>query len=422
MRQNLPQSSLRDQLEKLAGLNEQLQRLLTDRSLPSKVPTVTRSVVPKRYLRRECGLAVDVYNALCNSYQCDCDAPHLANFCLPRLSENFQVDSNGLITNWQIEFIFPVDDLGMHGNGSMSAVELMANWSEHRTDASNPAGNMKLRRQRSHSICMSECDKVRSGRHQGAISDLCIVVKSLDINAHLSNASLGILCVAEKQYELQIPVSMQDDAASTNIVCLNELLTDQCFPLSRQERMNLALRLSYAILEFHSTPWIEACWTWQDFCIDKQNQAQLFVTQKFYSSRSQQSSSCSKHSLSSAIWTIHGEPILTRLGFALIELAMGKRLAELRRREYASNMDPDTVDFLTAKDLIDSGRIRQEEGRYYESVVKTCLNHQFLRKTELVGLDSSRPTFQDNVEEHVIAPLHKHWTANWGSQVDSIVY
>ena len=86
-----------------------------------------------------------------------------------------------------------------------------------------------------------------------------------------------------------------------------------------------------------------------------------------------------------------------------------------------ANLDPDTVDFLTAKDLIDSGRIRQEEGRYYESVVKTCLNHQYIRKTELVNLDSSRSTFQDNVEEHVIAPLHKHWTANWGSQVGSVV-
>ena len=421
MKQNLPNSSLRDQLDELTGYNKQLQRLLTDRSLPNHASLTRRTVAPKRYLRREYGPAVDVYDALCNGYQCDCDAPHFANFCLPRLSDNFQADISGLVTNWQFAFIFPVTDLEVQSNSSMSAAEFMASWSKLHTEASDTTAKT-LRRQKSHSICMAECDKFRSGKDQRPIPDMCIFVKSLDSDAPISSTGLGILRVAEKQYELQVPGSTQDDVASTNIVSLNDLLTDKCFPLSRQERMNLALRLSYAILEFHSTPWIEACWTWQDFCIDKHNQAQLFVTQKFYSSRSRRLSSSSRTSLSSALWITHGEPILTRLGFALIELAMGRRLAELRTKEYGRNLDPDTVDFLTAKYLIDSGRIRQEEGRYYESVVKTCLNHEYLRNTELVRLDSSRSTFQDNVEELVIAPLHKHWTANWGNQADSVVY
>ncbi|MCJ1381136.1 hypothetical protein MMC17_004245 [Xylographa soralifera] len=413
---NLPQSSIRDRLEELTAYNRQLQRLFTDRSIPSNATSSNKAVPARRYLRRECSRAVDVYNAVCNGYQCDCESPHVANFGLPRLSDNFQADSNGFIRNWQFEFLFAVDDRAIKDNGSALGLEietLVATWSKLRMDA--PIVR-ELRGQHRRSICISECDRIQIDGQQGHIPDLCIFLKSLGSSAHISNTSPGILRLAEKQYQLRVPLSVQDFEVSPNIVCLDDLLTSQRFPLSRQERINLALRLSYAILEFYSTPWIETCWTWKDFSIDKHNNAQLFVTQKFYSSRSRTLSSCGQGSISSAVWAIHGEPILTRLGFALIELAMGRRLSELRQKDQYSNYDTDTRDFLTAQYLIDSGRIRQEESRDYEDVVKTCLNHEYLRMSDLIRLDSKSPTFQDNVEQYVIAPLHKIWTINFGDQ------
>ncbi|MCJ1405771.1 hypothetical protein MMC11_009001 [Xylographa trunciseda] len=408
---NLPQSSIRERLEELTTYNGQLQRLFTDRSIPSNVIPTTKAVPVRRYLRRECGRAVDIYNAVCNSYQCDCESPHVANFGLPRLSDNFQADSNGFIGNWQFEFLFAVDDRATKDDGGASGLEietLVATWSKLRVDAPIAASHRELRRQGSRSICISECDRILSDGQQSHIPDLCIFVKSLGSSAHISNTSQGNLRLAETQYQLRVPLSVQDIEASPNIVCLDDLLTSQRFPLSRQERINLALRLSYAILEFYLTPWIETCWTWKDFCIDKHNDAQLFVTQKFYSSRGRTLSSCSKGSLSSAVWAIHGEPILTRLGFALIELAMGRRLAELRQEDQYSSYDPDTRDFLTAQHLIDSGRIRQEESRDYEDVVKTCLNHEYLRMSDLIRLDSKGPTFQDNVEQKAKLVVQQH--------------
>ena len=312
-----------------------------------------------------------------------------------------------------------MDDRTIKDNGSALDLDietLVATWSKLRMDTPIVSGHRELRSQTGRSICISECDRIQVDGQQGHVPDLCIFLKSLGSGAHNSSTSPRILCLAEKQYQLRVPLSMQDFEGPPHIVCLDDLLTSQRFPLSRQERINLALRLSYAILEFYSTPLIETCWTWKDFCIDKHNNAQLFVTQKFYSSRSRTLNSCGKGSIGSAVWAIHGEPILTRLGFALIELAMGRRLSELRQRDQYSVYDPDTRDFLTAQHLIDSGRLRQEESRDYEDVVKTCLNHEYLRMSDLIRLDSKSSTFQDNVEQYIIAPLHKIWTINFGDQ------
>ena len=406
-------------MDELTAYNQQLQRLWTDRSLPTSAAPPTKAVPAKKYLRRDCSRVVDIYNAICNGYQCNCEKPHVANFGLPELSDNSQPDSKDVVANLQFDFLFPTDELGKADEESASAVQfeqLIATWSELRYNPPNIASQKIASHSKSHPVCICECSRLRSDGQRGPISDLCILVRSLNSDIQVSNTSLGVLRLAEKQYEIQVPLSTQNGAASPDIICLDDLLSKQNFKLSRKERMNLALRLSYAILEFYSTPWIETGWTWKDFCIDRRNNARLFVTQKFYSSRRRALSSYNKSSAQTGLWAIHGEPILTRLGFALVELAMKQRLAELRPKDQNGNSDPDTLDFLTARDLIRSGRIQQEEGLEYENVVKICLDHEFLRSSELIRLDSGRSTFQDNVEQQVIAPLHKIWTVNWGTK------
>lgn len=175
------------------------------------------------------------------------------------------------------------------------------------------------------------------------------------------------------------------------------------------------MSLSHAILSFYSTPWIDAHWTWRDFCIDRENEGQLFATRRFYSNRKGTLGPGNPEAPTSSLWAIHGEPTLTRLGFALIELALGKRLAELRCDDQYHSSDPDTLDFLTAKNMVDSGQIMRAESQAYEDVVRVCLRHQFIRRSELVGLDSSRPNFKENAEVSIIAPLHTIVTGSWGS-------
>lgn len=146
--------------------------------------------------------------------------------------------------------------------------------------------------------------------------------------------------------------------------------------------------------------------------MDKQNDLELFVTSKFYSACS--GSTSSDISPISEFWVIRGEPILTRLGYALIELALGKRLAQLRKEDQYSSKDPDIVDYLTAKGLVESGCIMGAEGRVYENVVKACLYHQFLSTSDLKVIDSSLISFHEDVERSIIGPLHKMWITAWG--------
>lgn len=256
------------------------------------------------------------------------------------------------------------------------------------------------------SIC--ECDKHPTDEQHGPTTDLCIFLRTLDQHNNVSNARLGIWRLEEKLYEVQAP-----RRPSQNIVCLDELLTNQPCLLSRRERITLALRLSYAILQFYFTPWIEACWTWEDLCMDRQNDLELFVIRKFYSSCSGIVSSNSSPKISEFL-DIHGEPILTRLGYALIELALGKKLAQLRSENQYKSKDPDMLDFLTAKDVVKSGRIMESESRGYENVVKACLFHQFLCMSDLKEIDSRDDSFHEDVERCIIAPLHTLWTASWG--------
>lgn len=264
-------------------------------------------------------------------------------------------------------------------------------------------------------ISISKYNDHSSGEEHEAIEDLCDLLKKFDAAKQVTDTHLGILKLREKQFELQSPLYIQGMTSSRNIVSLDHHLAGQCFKLSRKERMDLALTISYAVLQFYATPWIEASWTWRDFCIDEHDDSQLFVTRKFYSCRSRDSTPSDGKPPTLKFLDLVEEPILIKLGFALIELAIGKRLAELRSEDQPQTLDSDMLDFSTARDLITSGQIMREEGRGYEDVVKACLSRQFSCNSQLNDIDSSQSTFHNAVERSIIEPLHKIWSIAWGS-------
>ena len=403
----MPQSSLRERLNRLTAYNTQLQRLLTDRSLPTETSLHDRSRPSKRYLWRDRSHAVDIYNALCDGYRCKCSAPHRANFGLPRISDNIRTNS-GLISAWQFELLLSVEESAIEENIPPLPNEpkrLARSWSQMTVGCETV--------HRSRRVSISQCDDNHDRAQQSPIPDLCIFAKSFDHGVCTPDRQIGILSLKEKQYQLQTPTTLH--VVPQNVEYLDQLLADQHFLLSRKERICLALSLSHAVLSFYSTPWIEACWTWNDFCIDRENKGQLFAARKFYSSHSRGLVPECRGPLTSDLWAIRGEPTLTRLGFALIELALGKRLAELRSHHQFQSSDPDTLDFLTAKTLVDSGWVMRAESLVYEDVVQACLRHQFISRSEVIGLDSSRSNFQENAEESIIVPLHTIVMASWGT-------
>lgn len=138
-------------------------------------------------------------------------------------------------------------------------------------------------------------------------------------------------------------VTSLDGYVSEPLMSLDDYLSPPAdkAKVSRRERMNLALSLSLAILQFYKTPWIDMWWTWKNFCVLKGDKSQIFVTKRFYSSHSSLSlkTKTVAHSPStSAFWELVGEPVLTRLGFALVELALEKRLSELRKKSHCLAM------------------------------------------------------------------------------------
>jgi hypothetical protein len=274
------------------------------------------------------------------------------------------------------------------------------------------------RRHSSFSVCESQEDLAGQ-----PILDLCFFVKTLNVNVRVSDTVFGILGLQEtqKKYKLHVTSSAGDISTTRRVVCLEDLI--DCShdpPLSRKDRIGLALRLSHAVLQFYSTPWIDGCWTWRDFCVmkddEKRDDLQLFVTHRFYSTLDHSANSQDRDRMISAFWECIGEPILTRLGFALIELALGKRLADMRDPTSSSSEDPDILDMCTAKRLLESGQVERQEGQSYEDVVRACLKHQFVSKSVVRDLKSEEPNFQDDVKRCIIAPLHSIWIESWGTK------
>ena len=407
VRYNLPQSSLKERLDQLTTYNTQLDRLMANRSLPSQPPLHQRPGPSRRYLLRDRSHAIDIYNALCDGYQCECTDPHRANFGLPRISDKIRTNS-GLMSAWQFELLFATEAPGrkkVMPSMSNDLDGLAKSWSSLSIGVEGIHGSKRF------SVC--RCDENDDQAQQRLIRDLCIFTKSLDPEDSGSSRQISFLKLKEKQYSLRTPTKLH--GVSENVEYLDQLLDDQDFLLSRKDRICLALALSHAVLSFHSTPWIEACWTWNDFCIDRESEGQLFAARKFYSRQNKTLVPETRQPTISEFWAIRGEPTLTRLGFALIELALGKRLAELRPKDSPQSSDPDTRDFLTAKDLVESGKVRRAESQTYEDVVQACLQRQFTSNSELIGLDSSHSSFPENAERSIISPLHTIVMTSWGA-------
>lgn len=317
-------------------------------------------------------------------------------------------------------------------NGSYS--HMMSSMSSGTTLNSS---NTRSSRPSSCAVSIVECNTDGSK----VILDLCDTVKLLHENSFSRpGTSMGVLRSkrGRKAYKLQ-RLRSPETLSSGDIVSLEDLFASNQTRLTRKDRMGLALRLSHAVLRFYFTPWINESWSWRDFSMSRteksQDDCQLFVSHDFYSiaqpstgtestvlqSRAEAKSHTS--AISSFLATCIGEPILTRLGFALTELVMGKRLAELRTEAEQQIQDTEMRDFTTAKRILDSGFIGDEESEQYEDVVKVCLMHEFRSQfLDLRRLSSRESSFREDAEQVIIAPLQEAWTKAWASSVAQTVY
>lgn len=150
---------------------------------------------------------------------------------------------------------------------------------------------------------------------------------------------------------------------------------------------------------------------------------QLCITRRFYSHESLKSSNPGS-SPPSKFWRIirDKDPLLVRLGFALIELAFGRRLADLvcllktgaDVEEPTEEWRRDLQDWETANDLVEQNLVRDEVSHAYQSIVAACLEGKVLDDTGMKPLRSGTPSFEDDAEKYVVGPLREYNSSNWG--------
>jgi hypothetical protein len=187
--------------------------------------------------------------------------------------------------------------------------------------------------------------------------------------------------------------------------------------------MELALSLSSSFAIFYPTPWIDKAWTWRNFSLMRwESTNQLCISKRFWSVVE-----APRHTnkiMPSKFWKVmrHKNQTLIRLGFALTELALGKRLPDIRaeRRGKEEALEPqsdwmeDLNDFETAMDLVDKGIIRQETGESYHGVVTACLHCEVFDNDRMRALGSESSLFAEDFEEFVVAPLRNYLWNTWG--------
>jgi hypothetical protein len=223
--------------------------------------------------------------------------------------------------------------------------------------------------------------------------------------------------VEKRRYAVKV-TSLGSESTEPDLVCLGDYFS----PLlkkefTRKRRMNLALSLSLAILQCYTTPWIDMWWTWKDFSALKGSHSQIYVTKRFYSTHSPLMSSdqTAPHSpLATAFWGCVGEPVLTRLGFALVELALGKSLSEIREETMPGLANEDMLDLLIAKQQLENGRVRDETNQTYHDAVHACLVQQVMMDTGYKALTSKHDDFQLDMQKYVVAPIRADVEESWG--------
>ncbi|OHE93062.1 hypothetical protein CORC01_11619 [Colletotrichum orchidophilum] len=253
------------------------------------------------------------------------------------------------------------------------------------------------------------------------IDDMCNLVKSLDKNVknpRRSCQTVGTLGHGDKHFAAR---HMESAITGKHVTPLDEKLPEfEEWLLSRQKRVDIAQRLALAIVQFWSTPWIDKWWTWSDFSVkdDDPREVQLFVTRTIFAPNSEGKVTGKP----AGIWRYLREPLLIRLGFALIELALGMRLSRLRDvRKYGNaNVEDlaedsqDARDYDTAMTILERKILQEEISVAYQAVVEACLKCEVVRETGAISLTTAANSFSEDVDREILQPLSEYFETNWG--------
>ena len=147
-------------------------------------------------------------------------------------------------------------------------------------------------------------------------------------------------------------------------------------PLSREERLGLALTVASSVLQLYDTPWLCEYWNENDIFVDMEHKSRIFerafILRSFpptAAERPEQS-----HSYPCRNMTLYS------LGIVLIEISLGQPLESMRIEDdpLNTNGEPDMLtDWNIARRVLEKGTVSRESGTRYQDVIYRCMWCEF---------------------------------------------
>lgn len=355
--------------------------------------------------------ARDFFNAIRDVYTCDCTAGHVIGvgcWCIscsqPLASEQDLHES----IEWELSVACPTDtDTG--------------------TDTPNAATILLKTVPQNESIAPTIedlCSLVQEAAMATIDSvDQEVVINPLDTN-HL--------------YRMKVIKLGTTESEPPTVRYFNDLIKPGN-DLSPKDKFEIALKLSRAIEQLCQTEWVDDSWDWKNVivCIrdhstfgfepaysplqtagdppEKSTVTSIYLLREMYSPTGAGAVQRlnSPHQAVSQI--LVSEPILAKLGLALIELAFGRPIQEIRadlklEAKYpeiqAADDDDDLSNYLTASALLKDHKICEQAGMMYEKVVNVCIKGEYddwdgRRKR----VESGNGSFTSCFNEAIVKPL-----------------
>ncbi|KAK3357864.1 hypothetical protein B0T25DRAFT_567120 [Lasiosphaeria hispida] len=364
-RSNVPKTALQKRLDRLSSLNMDLATyLLASQAVPLSYPGQPELATNiQSFFHHDRKKPAEAFKAISTAYQCGCQGPHLAGLrCVcSKCNPGFE-EPEPRTDDWAFEVAF-------------------------------------------HSATDEGCYRT---------------------NSLAEHAPPAALTPEEKMTLWVSPLSLRGNNQTTpqatekstkTVVHLDGLSGGRKPLLDMSKRMALAFRLSSAILQLTGTPWMDEAWKSKDWfvameSVQKDEPPNFFILGNFTNRDLAKTTTLTESS-----WRITSrEPTLVKLGLALIEIALGRVLSDIRKEEpgflngkETQNYDPELLDLFTARRLLSLRYIAQTVSSDFQDVVSACITQQYRdrRDARIKELDTRDTSFLEQATVAILMPLYQ---------------
>ncbi|KAK4224669.1 hypothetical protein QBC38DRAFT_484898 [Podospora fimiseda] len=375
---NMPGSAIRDQIKHLKELNSDLRDLLNDKTF--MIPYQQRKSHDTGASVHPCPAktveqATELFETISHNYACECRTGHTIGagcFC-PHYSLPAHVAADRP-ANASCNLFLACT---MTTSTLPSAVQLGPILTSNTT----------------------KLDKITR--------DICSTIQNISV---LGNHQVILdIPKSSKKYRMEATRLETTAAGKPCMLRLPDLI--RYTGISPKIRSEMAWRLSLTMAHLCQTPWVSDSWSAIDAFVFNQFTAtpMIFFIRDIYSAKARSSAIVNTSTPNQRpIDLFDDEPVLTKLGLVLIELALGRFLDEIRDdySGFSAIDDKDLANICIARKLLDTGVVRNHATAAYEKAVSVCIKRQYIDSEGVPrSLLTSHESFILLFNDAVVSPL-----------------